>query len=79
MSTTLIGRRVRIKHSAGHPIDDRLGAIRSIHRSYRERATPLPEAVESGKASARYERGVLRVELPKSVRRRRRSIPVERG
>jgi hypothetical protein len=36
MIITLIGRRVRVKQSAGHPIDDRLGAIRSIHRSYRE-------------------------------------------
>lgn len=41
-----------------------------------ERAIPLPEEVESGKASAHYKHGVLRVELPKSGSRRRRTIQV---
>lgn len=41
-----------------------------------ERAIPLPDAVEAGKASARYRRGVLRVELPKSETRRSRRIKV---
>lgn len=41
-----------------------------------ERAIPLPEAVETGAASASYRRGVLRVVLPKVAERRRRSIPV---
>jgi HSP20 family molecular chaperone IbpA len=40
-------------------------------------STPLPDEVESGKASARYDSGVLRVELPKSTSRRRRIIPLE--
>jgi HSP20 family protein len=44
-----------------------------------ERAIPLPEEVESGKASARYKRGVLRVELPKSGASRRRSVPIDVG
>lgn len=42
-----------------------------------ERAIPLPEEVESDKANATYKKGVLRVELPKSARGRRRKVTVE--
>jgi HSP20 family protein len=42
-----------------------------------ERAVPLPDEVETEAAKATYEHGVLRVELPKSVKRRRRSIKVD--
>jgi len=42
-----------------------------------ERAIPLPCEVESGEASASYQRGVLRVTLPKSAQHRRRSIKVK--
>jgi len=42
-----------------------------------ERAIPLPEEVESGKAQAGYKNGVLRIELPKSASRRRRTIKVD--
>ena len=42
-----------------------------------ERAIPLPERVESGKAHARYKNGVLRVELPKAVPQRRGTIRVD--
>jgi HSP20 family protein len=42
-----------------------------------ERAIPLPEEVEAGAASARYRRGVLRVELPKTAPRRRRRVNVD--
>ena len=38
-----------------------------------ERAIPLPEEVDTEQASASYNRGVLRVELPKSAPRRRRT------
>lgn len=41
-----------------------------------ERAIPLPEKVEGTGASARYQNGVLRVELPKAAPRARRTIPV---
>lgn len=41
-----------------------------------ERAIPLPDAVEIARASARYTRGVLRVELPKTAPSRRRHIRV---
>lgn len=41
-----------------------------------ERAIPLPAEVEADGAAASYRRGVLRVELPKSVQHRRRSITV---
>jgi len=44
-----------------------------------ERAIPLPDTVETGKVSARYRRGVLRIELPKSAARRRRHIRVDVG
>ena len=43
---------------------------------YFERAIPLPEEVDSDRARARYQRGVLRVELPKAGRDRRRKVPV---
>jgi len=42
-----------------------------------ERAVRLPDEVDSEKATARYRRGVLRVELPKSPNRRRQSIKVK--
>lgn len=42
-----------------------------------ERAIPLPEEVESDKAKATYKKGVLRVELPKSARGRRKKVTVE--
>ncbi len=42
-----------------------------------ERAIWLPDEVDSDKASARYRRGVLRVELPKSSARRSRRIKVK--
>ena len=41
-----------------------------------ERAVRLPDEVDSEKATARYRRGVLRVELPKSPARRRQTIKV---
>jgi len=42
-----------------------------------ERAIPLPDEVDSDKASARYKRGVLRVEIPKSTTRHSRRIKVD--
>jgi len=42
-----------------------------------ERAIPLPEGVEHGKAHAIYKNGILRVELPKETSRRRRTIKVD--
>jgi HSP20 family protein len=42
-----------------------------------ERAIPLPEEVETGKAQASYKNGVLRVELPKSAGGRRNKVTVE--
>ena len=41
-----------------------------------ERAIPLPDEVESEQAKASYRNGVLRIELPKSGSRRRRTIEV---
>lgn len=42
-----------------------------------ERAIALPDDVETARATAEYENGVLRVELPKSPTGRRRTIPIE--
>jgi len=42
-----------------------------------ERAIPLPEGVETGKAHADYKNGILRVKLPKDSSRRRRTIKVD--
>ncbi len=42
-----------------------------------ERAIVLPDAVDVGKASARYKNGILRVELPKASDHRRKKIPIE--
>ena len=42
-----------------------------------ERAVHLPDEVDSANATARYRRGVLRVELPKSPSRRRQRIKVD--
>jgi HSP20 family protein len=42
-----------------------------------ERAIPLPDEVETDEALASYKHGVLRVELPKSLTRRRRNITVD--
>lgn len=44
-----------------------------------ERAIALPDAVEAGKASASYERGVLRVDLPKAPSSRRRTLKIKVG
>jgi HSP20 family protein len=41
-----------------------------------ERAIPLPDEVDTAKASASYKRGVLRVELPKDASHRRAPIKV---
>jgi len=41
-----------------------------------ERAIPLPVGVQADGATASYKRGVLRVDLPKSLQHRRRSIKV---
>lgn len=42
-----------------------------------ERAIALPDAVDSDRADARYSRGILRVELPKSRPEARRRIQVQ--
>ncbi len=44
-----------------------------------ERVIPLPAEVEPDKARARYRRGVLQIELPKSSAHRRRTIEVKVG
>jgi len=42
-----------------------------------ERAVPLPAAVDTGKATARYRKGVLRVEMPTTAVRQRATVKVE--
>ncbi len=43
------------------------------------RRMPLPDEVDASRAAARYRQGVLRVELPKTGRGRRRRIDVKAG
>jgi HSP20 family protein len=54
---------------------------RTVERSYGSfrRTIPLPEEVETDKVEATFEKGVLKVELPKSpeARRRMKRIPVK--
>lgn len=42
-----------------------------------ERTIPLPDEVDASRARATYDKGVLRLELPKSEGRRRRRIAVD--
>jgi HSP20 family protein len=42
-----------------------------------ERTVPLPDEVEADKTTAKYRRGVLHVELPKTETRRRKRLKVE--
>lgn len=60
---------------------DRRGAYRVMECAYGafERAIPLPCPVEEAKARARYRRGILHVQLPKSPAARTRHIEVEAG
>jgi len=54
------------------------GRYRITERAYGafERSIPLPATVDGERAQARYENGVLRVELPKSAPERRRHVRV---
>lgn len=66
-------------HGEKHFEDDRSeGRYRITERAYGvfERSIPLPAAVDSDRAEARYEHGVLRVELPKAVPQGRRRVTV---
>jgi HSP20 family protein len=57
--------------------------IRTMERSYGSfrRTIPLPEEVETDKVEATFEKGVLKIELPKSpeARRQAKRIPVKTG
>lgn len=55
------------------------GSYQVMECAYRsfERAIPLRTEVDVGKAKATYKNGVLRVELPKTVASRRRTVEVE--
>lgn len=54
------------------------GQYHVLERAYGsfERAIPLPIAVDENNASAKYERGVLHLTLPRAVHTRTRRIPV---
>ncbi len=47
----------------------------SVHRAF-SRAIPLPETVDPAKVTARYDKGVLTVELTKSPTSASRKVPV---
>ena len=54
-------------------------AHRESHYGSFTRAIPLPEAVDPAKVSARYDKGVLTVELTKSPTATSRKVPVQLG
>jgi HSP20 family protein len=64
-------KQVEREHTRGH-----YHVTECAYGSF-ERAIPLPEEVDSGRARATYSQGVLRVELPKAEFRRRRTIKVD--
>ena len=57
------------------------GRSRGFERRYGrfERSLTLPQGVDPDQVSARYENGVLTVELPKTAEARPRSIPIQAG
>lgn len=60
--------------------DDQKGPYSVERRSGRfERTIALPESVDTDNVTARYENGVLRVELPKLAESRKRRIQIGRG
>ncbi|MFP4062732.1 MAG: Hsp20/alpha crystallin family protein [Halochromatium sp.] len=67
-------------HGEKHVEDERSeGRYRVMERAYGafERSIPLPAMVDIDRAQARYERGVLRVELPKTAPEQRRRVAVD--
>lgn len=67
-------------HGEKHVEDERSeGRYRITERAYGafERSIPLPAMVDIDRAEARYERGVLRVELPKTAPEQRRRVTVD--
>jgi HSP20 family protein len=64
-------KRIQREHSAGHY------HVSECAYGKFERAITLPDMVDPSKAKAKYKRGVLRVELPKSGAGRRRRIQVD--
>ncbi len=55
--------------------DGRYHMLECAYGSF-ERAIPLPAEVQPDKARARYRKGVLRIELPKTATQQRRNIKV---
>ena len=60
--------------------NEQKGAYRVERRYGRfERSLTLPQSVDAEKVTARYDNGVLTLELPKSAESRKRKIEIGRG
>lgn len=64
-------KRIQCEHSEGHY------HVKECAYGRFERAIGLPDAVDSDKAQADYKNGILRIELPKSKIKPRKTIKVQ--
>lgn len=76
---TVEGRQLRIRGEKSAGREERSGRFYRVERAYGrfERLIPLPVQVDGAKARARYRRGVLEVEIPKTGRDRSVDVPVD--
>ena len=64
-------KRIQKEHTEGHY------HVKECAYGRFERAIGLPDEVDSDKAQADYKNGILRIELPKSINKRRKRIKIE--
>ncbi len=64
-------KRIQREHTEGHY------HVKECAYGRFERAIGLPDEVDSDKAQADYKNGILRIELPKSANKHRKTIKVE--
>jgi len=64
------------KHIERNRTEGRYHVMECAYGSF-ERAFPLPEEVQADQASASYDKGVLKIELPKAAQQRRKTIKVD--
>lgn len=79
--TVVEGRFLVVRGEKRVQREDRRGHFHIMERAYGrfERAVPLPTEVDEQGTRARYSRGVLSVEMPKSPRSQGRRVEVQSG